>query len=88
LDSPILQFIFICGVLYGLITLFVAIKQKPNKSKNQIGLSIALVVVCGTAFLTAITSLYRKRAPFLNKILHLFSIRAIFFSKEVSKKWY
>ncbi|MEN1969668.1 hypothetical protein WMZ97_16520 [Lentibacillus sp. N15] len=54
MDSPILQFIFICGVLYGLITLFVAIKQMPNKSKNQIGLSIALVVVCGTAFFTTI----------------------------------
>ncbi len=54
MDSPILQFIFICGVLHGLITLFIAIKQKPNKSKNQIGLSIALIVGCGIVFLTTI----------------------------------
>ena len=54
LDSSILQFILICGVLYGLITFFIEIKKKSGMSKNQLGLSIALVVSGTVAFLMTV----------------------------------
>ncbi len=52
--SPILQFIFVVGILHGLIMLFVAMKQKRNTSKSQIGRSIALMIACGAALLITI----------------------------------
>ncbi|AUJ24334.1 hypothetical protein [Virgibacillus dokdonensis] len=52
--SPVLQFIFVVGILYGLIMFFVAMKQKQNTSKSQIGRSIALMVVCGASLLITI----------------------------------
>ncbi|SFE07848.1 hypothetical protein SAMN05216238_10815 [Lentibacillus persicus] len=54
MDSLILQFVLVCGVLYGLISFFVEIKKKSNMSKNQLGLSIALMVAGTAAFLITI----------------------------------
>ena len=54
MDSLILQILLICGVLYGLITFFIEIKKKSNRSKNQLGLSIALIVAGTAGFLMTI----------------------------------
>ncbi|MCM3611673.1 hypothetical protein M4S82_10450 [Planococcus sp. MERTA32b] len=51
MDSPILQFILILGVLYGLITFYIEVKRKSAVSKYQVGLSFALIVACTAAFL-------------------------------------
>ena len=54
MDSMILQIILVCGVLYGLISFFIEIKKKSNMSKNQLGLSIALIIAGTAAFLMTI----------------------------------
>lgn len=54
LNSLLLQFLVLCGVLYGFITFFIEIKKKSNRSKNQIGISIALIIAGIVGFLMTI----------------------------------
>ncbi|MBO1004537.1 hypothetical protein [Pseudogracilibacillus auburnensis] len=50
----ILQLVFICGVIYGLIIFFIEVKKRSNMSKYQLGVSIALIVAGTAAFLMTI----------------------------------
>lgn len=54
LNSPILQVVFLAGLLYGFIVLFVGMKQKQDRSTYQLGLFLGLIIGCGAAFLLTI----------------------------------
>ncbi|QST00904.1 hypothetical protein IMZ31_04860 [Pontibacillus sp. ALD_SL1] len=46
----ILQGIFICGIIYGLISFFITLKKRSN-DKNQLTLAISLIIVCAASFI-------------------------------------
>ncbi|WP_161787037.1 hypothetical protein [Planococcus sp. CAU13] len=54
MESLLLPILYLVGVLYGLITFFKEMKKRPNASKNYLGLSVAIVVCCGTAFIMTV----------------------------------
>ncbi len=51
MNALILQIIFICGIVYGLIMFFIVIRKGSKMEKYQLMLSISLVVMCTTSFL-------------------------------------
>lgn len=51
LKLAMLQLIFICGVVYGLVTLILEVRQKPL-NKHQIGLSIAIILLSSILLLS------------------------------------
>ena len=54
LDLLLAQFFSVGVFLYGFITLFLEITKKSKRSKNQIGLSIALIVSGTSSFFLTI----------------------------------
>ncbi|MFD2749801.1 hypothetical protein ACFSUM_05185 [Virgibacillus siamensis] len=54
MDSFILQIVFVCGIIFGLMMFLSTITRKSNKDTYQMMLSIAVVVMCVTSFLLTI----------------------------------
>ncbi|HLR42725.1 MAG TPA: hypothetical protein VK067_05700 [Pseudogracilibacillus sp.] len=52
LNVAVLQFVFVLGLIYGLITLVLEIKQKQEREKYQVGLSVLIIVISGIALFT------------------------------------
>ncbi|MBP2257661.1 hypothetical protein [Virgibacillus alimentarius] len=47
----ILQVVFLCGIIYGFLSFFLEMKNKSKKDKNQLMLSISVVVASTASFL-------------------------------------
>ena len=54
LNELILQIIFVAGILYGLITFFIAMTKKGKKEISKLTLSISIVVSCAAAIIMTI----------------------------------
>jgi len=52
LNLAVLQFVFVLGLIYGLITFVLEIKQKQEREIYQIDLSVLIIVISGFALLT------------------------------------
>ncbi|SES67411.1 hypothetical protein SAMN05216389_101356 [Oceanobacillus limi] len=46
----VLQVIFVCGIIYGLISFFITLKKR-SKDKSQLTLAISLIIVCTASFI-------------------------------------
>ncbi|MEI5907974.1 hypothetical protein WAK64_13005 [Bacillus spongiae] len=51
MTNLLLKILFICGIIYGIISLFITVRKKANQEMNQLVISISLVVACTAAFL-------------------------------------
>ncbi|WP_171050777.1 hypothetical protein [Bacillus sp. BHET2] len=54
MNGLLLQIVFACGIIYGFITLFIAIKKNGKREWNQLILALSLIVVCAASFLIAL----------------------------------
>lgn len=51
----LLPILYIVGVLYGIFTFVTEMKKRHAAKKSHLGLSAAIVVCCGAAFLLTVS---------------------------------